>query len=905
MKKSALRSLRSAFLATHLWSVHETALTVIAELLAAHGPLPDMDAAAINAAFGLSPRSETESTVQMVGSTAVIPIYGVIQQRPSWLTRYTGWTATEQFERDVTAAAMSDQVKAIVLYCDSPGGVASGIDEAAAKVFAVRNVKPIVAFARGLMCSACYHLGSAAKSIIASTSSTIGSIGAIYTHVEYADMLAKAGIGVSVIKHGSRKGDGNPYEKLSPASKASLQKWVSSFGDLFDAAVAKFRNVSVETVRAKFGQGESFIAAEAKDRGLIDAVGTWEQVLSQLGGGALPQPAQQMPHAEAQRRRDSGSVAAGSFDSLAFLGASAPLRDALSLPVSPASVLPADVSSGPVVTPANTPGSQERNTMKVSARVRAALFARGLISAQDVDDTICVVAINCYFVARGEACPQANEDDKVIAGLMAAPAKPAASAETPAGGAAANVQAAHDRELAEARAQGSKTEAERQKLIRASAELLSLDATAVQAAIDGGKSHADVVAGWHADLAKKEKPIGQQSIKVGQEGIERYIEAATTATLVHIGRAVPDAQLTPEIRQLANAPLHVHAERCLQAAGVRLANPYDREEIAERAMAMDGIEKQTIRADIPYNRPGSFPNLLSNLANKILDEGVEMAEVTYPEWTGVWPGDLPDFKPAPVIGKSAYGETDEVLDAAEFEEQGLAEECLSYMQLARFGNKASFTPILLANDDLNSFTEDLLGLSDGWELRQNRNCLSLITGNVTLLNGNALYDNTNHGNHISSGGAPPGDAEWDAHEVKMAAQTVIGGKAYARTRLAIALVPPALFRAALQAFSIMRDIGEMKQPATDSNLNIYRGKVTVVREPELTATSAVEWYSFADPRRFRNATVVRAYFRGFGRKGKRERWYDPNTKCYCVSLEGRFGCAVKNYRTTIKDKGAA
>ena len=50
---------------------------------------------------------------------------------------------------------------------------------------------------------------------------------------------------------------------------------------------------------------------------------------------------------------------------------------------------------------------------------------------------------------------------------------------------------------------------------------------------------------------------------------------------------------------------------------------------------------------------------------------------------------------------------------------------------------------------------------------------------------------------------------------------------------------------------------------------------------------------------------MRAYFRGFPVRGKRERWYDPRTKCWYVSLEGRAGFAVKNYRTTIKNKGAA
>jgi hypothetical protein len=55
----------------------------------------------------------------------------------------------------------------------------------------------------------------------------------------------------------------------------------------------------------------------------------------------------------------------------------------------------------------------------------------------------------------------------------------------------------------------------------------------------------------------------------------------------------------------------------------------------------------------------------------------------------------------------------------------------------------------------------------------------------------------------------------------------------------------------------------------------------------------------------RKSPIVRAYFRGFGRAGKRERWYDPTTKTYWISLEGRFGAAVRQYRYIYKNKGAA
>ena len=59
------------------------------------------------------------------------------------------------------------------------------------------------------------------------------------------------------------------------------------------------------------------------------------------------------------------------------------------------------------------------------------------------------------------------------------------------------------------------------------------------------------------------------------------------------------------------------------------------------------------------------------------------------------------------------------------------------------------------------------------------------------------------------------------------------------------------------------------------------------------------------PTMLNTATIVRAYFNGFGTAGRRERWYDPENKTTWVSLECRFAAAIKNWRYVIRDKGAA
>jgi hypothetical protein len=217
----------------------------------------------------------------------------------------------------------------------------------------------------------------------------------------------------------------------------------------------------------------------------------------------------------------------------------------------------------------------------------------------------------------------------------------------------------------------------------------------------------------------------------------------------------------------------------------------------------------------------------------------------------------------------------------------------------------ALTPVMAAADDLGAFDEGLLGLEAAWQNTVNRLCLNLLTGNVTLLDNYALFDNTNHGNDITTGGGAPDATQWEAMELKVAAQRGVGGTGYIRSPLGVALVPPKQYLKALQLFAPLQVLGEMKVPTTDAGINPYRGTVKVVREPELQAFSSDVWYGLCRPRGMVNATVVRAYFRGWGKNGRRQRWFDPKTKCWNFELEGRVGGAAKQYRTAVRNDGTA
>jgi hypothetical protein len=355
--------------------------------------------------------------------------------------------------------------------------------------------------------------------------------------------------------------------------------------------------------------------------------------------------------------------------------------------------------------------------------------------------------------------------------------------------------------------------------------------------------------------------------------------------------------------QLSAAPLSAIAAKCLELSGRQVAPYGDPEQIALDAMQMAGLEHVTISASgSAYSRPGDFPNILSNLAGKILDQAIEIAEVTYPAWTARLP-DLADFKPKTIIGIAGKNELDQLLDDQETPPHVLVEETAGWIEAGRYGNKVGLTPVMVANDDLDAFSQGLQSLAIAHEHTVNRLCIALIAGNVTLLDGYSLFDETNHGNVVASGGGgAPSTTQADKMRLLHRRQTGIGGFGRIRTSPRIALVPTAHEEAALQTFLKFSQLNESKLAVTDATINTFRGLIQPVVEPDLEDYSTAYWYTFADPRIRR--VIVHAFQRGYGRGGKRTTWFDPARKTTYVDLEGRFAAAAAGHRGAVRNDGA-
>ena len=109
-----------------------------------------------------------------------------------------------------------------------------------------------------------------------------GSVGCVILHEDISKMLERIGIDITFIQYGENKTEANPYEPLSDSAREELQASVDFYGRLFDEGGAKARGISADTVKRKFGQGRVFRPPDAKRVGMVDKIGTMDDVLKQF-----------------------------------------------------------------------------------------------------------------------------------------------------------------------------------------------------------------------------------------------------------------------------------------------------------------------------------------------------------------------------------------------------------------------------------------------------------------------------------------------------------------------------------------------------------------------------------------------------------------------------------------------
>lgn len=241
-------------------------------------PTAEQQAAHEQRVLQVEARDGLPANMSIAGDVAEIRVEGVLTKRPSlWSMLFGGGNTSYRDIISALAFAANDpNVRSVSFTVDSPGGHVDGLFDTLDAIQAFK--KPMRVRASNAQ-SAAYAIAAAAGNIEATgPAATFGSIGVAIDFAFFSDMEL-----VSLTNSDSP--DKRP-DPRTPEGKAVIVQHLDALQSLFVDAIGVGRGASVETVRTNFGRGATLLAAEAKRRGMIDAIANAKPALRVVRGSA-------------------------------------------------------------------------------------------------------------------------------------------------------------------------------------------------------------------------------------------------------------------------------------------------------------------------------------------------------------------------------------------------------------------------------------------------------------------------------------------------------------------------------------------------------------------------------------------------------------------------------------------
>jgi protease IV len=192
--------------------------------------------------------------------------------------------SSTEIVRQLDRWGRDDNVRAIVLHINSPGGGVAPSQEIYDKVMKVRasTSKPVVVSMSSVCASGGYYVACAADKIVAVPGTVTGSIGVIFEWPVVNKLLDKVGVQYETIKSGKVKDVGSPFREPNDADRAMLQSVVDDTYDQFVSVVCERRGIPRDSAVA-MATGAVFTGRQAQKLGLVDSLGTFDDAVDLAG----------------------------------------------------------------------------------------------------------------------------------------------------------------------------------------------------------------------------------------------------------------------------------------------------------------------------------------------------------------------------------------------------------------------------------------------------------------------------------------------------------------------------------------------------------------------------------------------------------------------------------------------
>ena len=181
--------------------------------------------------------------------------------------------------KDLEKLANDDDIKAIVLRVNSPGGSAYASEQIWHAVMNVKAKKPVVVSMGGYAASGGYYISCAANYIYSEPTTITGSIGIFGMFPDFSGLLTeKLGVKFDEVKTNKHAAFGTIARPFNEEELALLDQYIGRGYELFRKRVADGRKLSVDAVE-EIAQGRVWLGNDALGIKLVDAIGSLDDAV--------------------------------------------------------------------------------------------------------------------------------------------------------------------------------------------------------------------------------------------------------------------------------------------------------------------------------------------------------------------------------------------------------------------------------------------------------------------------------------------------------------------------------------------------------------------------------------------------------------------------------------------------
>ncbi len=186
------------------------------------------------------------------------------------------------FTQQLDTAANDEDVVAVVLRVNSPGGTVTASDTMYQNLlrFKAKTHKPVIASTQDVAASGAFYVCCGADKIVVHPTSVVGSIGVIFNTFNIEGTMQKIGARAEAIKSGPLKDMGSPFKPISPEERAVMQGMVDEYFARFVGVVTTNRKELLAPANVKTAtDGRVMSGEDAVKIGLADQVGLLDDAI--------------------------------------------------------------------------------------------------------------------------------------------------------------------------------------------------------------------------------------------------------------------------------------------------------------------------------------------------------------------------------------------------------------------------------------------------------------------------------------------------------------------------------------------------------------------------------------------------------------------------------------------------